>query len=314
MTATLLAPPTNCPSCGHKVRESIDSKSHILTHYCPSSTCPARMVSHFQYIGKREVMDIDGLGDVLAEQFVGMGVAPTVGYLWQWADEAEKLRTSDEAQFEASIAEAGFGQSAITALLNGLIKARVNPWDRWLQALGIPGIAKEMARGIAAALALQPEDLPVLHERLLEIAPGMIEGIGKERLNDIKLWALDQTVIDDLKLLWGAGVRPASTVQLHEGPRPLEGLVIVLTGEFGEERERISKKLETLGAVCKGGVSKKVNLLVVGEGAGHNKSAKAKELGIRMEGKEWLVAALKSGGLAIDTAGIPDDEEMMDEL
>ena len=142
----------------------------------------------------------------------------------------------------------------------------------------------------------------------------MIEGIGKERLNDIKLWALDQTVIDDLKLLWEAGVRPASTVQLHEGPRPLEGLVIVLTGEFGEERERISKKLETLGAVCKSGVSKKVNLLVVGEGAGHNKSAKAKELGIRMEGKEWLIAALKSGGLAIDTAGIPDDEEMMDEL
>ena len=306
--------PLTCPACGQRAKTEEDSSSHIVTSTCTNAACPGRLVSHFQYIGKREVMDIEGLGDVLAEQFVSMGIAPSMGCLWAWAKDAEDLRSQDEAAFDASCTEAGFGLAAIKSLLSGLVKARTAPWDKWLQALGIPGIAKEMARGIAANLQLQPEDLPRLPDRLMEIVPGSIEGIGKERLQDIQLWALGENTQADLQLLWDSGVRPASTVQLHEGPTPLSGLVIVLTGEFGEDRERLSKKLEKLGAVCKGGVSKRVNLLLVGDGAGHNKSAKAKELGIRMEGKEWLIQALKSGGLSIDTGNIPDDEEMMDEL
>ena len=116
----------------------------------------------------------------------------------------------------------------------------------------------------------------------------------------------------DLKLLHDAGVRPASTVVLTDGPRPLEGYVICITGEFSEERPSIQRKLESLGAVCKSGVSKKVNLLVIGDGAGKTKTTKAAELGVRTEGRDWLVQALKSGGLELADNGMPSDEEMAD--
>jgi len=109
-------------------------------------------------------------------------------------------------------------------------------------------------------------------------------------------------------------VRDTSTVQVKAGPQPLEGVVFVMTGEFGEEREKLGKKLESLGAIMKTGVSKKVNLLLVGTDAGHNKLAKAQELKIRTEGREWIVQALKSGGLEIASGGLPSEEDMLDEL
>lgn len=77
-----------------------------------------------------------------------------------------------------------------------------------------------------------------------------------------------------------------------------------------EKRIRSKKDEDLLGK----GMSRKVTLLLVGDGAGRNKTSKANELGIRQEGKEWLIAALASGGLTLGASGMPDASEMLDEL
>lgn len=316
---TQVEAPTACPSCGQPVlveqgadvkKEGVIIEPGVVSHTCTNVACKGRMISHMIYIGKREVMDIEGLGDVIAEQFVNMDIAPSLGYLWQWGAEAEHMMTEDQDGFETNVSEAGFPVGQIRTLVTSLIKSRVSPWDKWLQALGIPGIAREGAKALASYLALQPDDLVTLQDKLMALMPGVVEGLGPEKIKAIQAWSADPVVAQDLSLLYSAGVRPASTVITGGGDMPLGGYVICITGEFGEDRERIQQKLEKLGAVCKSGVSKKVNLLLVGEGAGKNKSAKAAELNIRTEGREWLVQALKSGGLALADNGMPDEDDM----
>lgn len=307
---TPITAPALCPECGGNVLAETDAKSGIESFTCTNVACPGRMISHFTYIGDRAVLNIDGLGDVLAEQFVRGGIAPSLGYLWLWGKEAEALTAADQNGFEADCTAAGYSVAQVRNLISGLAKARTVPWDRWLQALGIPGVAREGAKALANHLALMPEDLPQLPGKLLTLQLGQVPGLGPERLKGILRWATDPSVAMDLQLLYDSGVRPASTIVSGDGNAPLAGRIICITGEFGEARESIQRKLESLGAVCKASVTKQVNLLLVGEGAGRNKTQKAAERGVQTEGRDWLVQALKSGGLELADNGLPSDEEL----
>ncbi|MGC2233677.1 MAG: BRCT domain-containing protein, partial [Candidatus Acidiferrum sp.] len=74
--------------------------------------------------------------------------------------------------------------------------------------------------------------------------------------------------------------------------------IFCITGAFDEDRNTITKKLESLGAVAKSGVSKNINLLIVGEDAG-SKLDKAKALGIKTVGADWLITTLAENGLEL---------------
>ena len=314
--------PIICPSCGKVVSiettaDTVNKAGEVtkrggISHFCTNTSCPGRMIAHFCYIGKREVMDIEGLGDVLAEQFVTLDIAPSMGYLWVWGQEAKKLMADDRDAFEENCAEAGFSVAQIRTLVDSLDRARTAGWDKWLQGLGIPGIAKETSKALASHLALGSEDLPKLLDKLLTIKPGDCEGIGPITVRDMHGWALDPVNAMDIRLLQDSGVKPSSTALLSDGPQPLMGYVLCITGEFGEDRVILQQKLTALGAICKAGVSKKTNLLLIGTDPGRNKTSRAAELGIRTEGKEWLLQALKSGGLGIKDNGMPVDDDLED--
>ena len=311
-----IAAPTICPACGGLVKEETSSSKtrDNLSHTCTNLSCPGRMAAHFSYIGKREVMDIEGLGDVLALRFVTEDIAPSMGYLWMWGNEAKALAGTDPRGFEGSIAEAGFSVAQVRTLMASLEKAKTAPWDKWLQGLGLPGVARETAKTMASFLALSREDLLSLPEKILALKPGDFEGLGPITLRDLHEWACTPSVEMDLKLLYDAGVRPFPTVVIAEGNAPLSGYTICITGEFPEDREKLQVKLQSLGAITKTGVSKKVNLLLVGDAPGRNKLTKAAEYKIKTEGKEWLVQALKSGGLELADNGMPGEEDLDEDI
>ena len=307
--------PTVCPECGSllviektdTVKGGAVTEEGVDQRYCYNDFCQGRIVEHFCHIGKREILDIDGLGDFLAGALVRTQVTPTLGALWSFGQQASQIPND---QLDEACRDAGFGTAAIVLLVAGLEKAKTASWDRWLQAMNIPGLGKEGAKAISAFLKLGDEDIPNLAAKLLQVAPGKVDGFGPERCKEIQAWAIRPEILTDLQELYEAGVRPRGTVSLVVGDVPLAGYTIVLTGEFGEPRDSIQRKLESLGAVTKSGVSSKVNLLLMGDGAGASKKNKAQTLGIRTEGKEWLIAALQSGGLCLADNGLPSDEEM----
>ena len=308
--------PKECPACGGPVKvETSSSKTRDnVSHICTNLSCPGRMSAHFVYIGKREVMDIEGLGDVLALRFVTEGVAPSLGYLWMWGNEAQEMVTMDQKAYEASVAEAGFSVVQLNTLIKSLEKAKTAPWDRWLQGLGLPGVARETAKAMASFLGLGREDLVNLPGKILSLSPGDFEGLGPITLRDLHEWALQPSVEMDLRLLYDAGVRPFSTVVSAGADAPLSGYTICITGEFPEDREKIKAKLSALGAITKNGVSKKVNLLLVGTSPGQTKLTKAADLKIQTEGKEWLVQALKNGGMEMADNGMPGEDDLGEDI
>jgi NAD-dependent DNA ligase len=89
-----------------------------------------------------------------------------------------------------------------------------------------------------------------------------------------------------------------------------------VTGEFDSigDREYIQKCLVGLGAQIKG-VSKKLTILCAGDGAGPSKLSKAKELGIRVENKKWLLQVLEQNKVELKPKfAVEDLEESMDDL
>lgn len=67
----------------------------------------------------------------------------------------------------------------------------------------------------------------------------------------------------------------------------LKDLRFCITGSFSESRDTIKEKLEARGAVFVSSVSKKLDVLFVGENAG-SKLTKANELGIKVADEKEL--------------------------
>ena len=315
--------PTVCPWCHEPLTEEITKDSGILHLSCGNPFCQGRMISHLTYLASRACLDIEGLGDVLAEQLVLQGVVSNLGDLWGWADESQAyIDQAGEDAFRAACTEAGFPAAQCVTLVAGCRKAKTAGWDLWLMALGIPSIAKELGKALAAFLNLGADDLPNLPNRLLDLAPKQVDGLGGERIKEIAAWARDPRAIACLNQLYAAGVRPTGTVVIKEGPQPLAGEVILVTGEFGPEREHLKKQLEGLGAVTKSGVSSKLTLVLAGDGAGQAKLSKIAELNaspkqlikIRTEGREWLIKVFEAAGLTLDSRGMDDIPDAFDGL
>ena len=299
--------PTMCPECAGPLQSEVNEDSGITQLYCTNHFCPGRLISHLTYLGSRACLDIDGLGDVLAEQFIREGVVYNLGSLWEWANETQAyLFAHGEDALRAACEEAGFPPSQTLTVISGCDKAKTAGWDVWLMALGIPGIAKELSKALAAFLALGPGDLLNLPDKIFSLVPKQVDGLGPERIKDMQRWAQDPRAIQNLQQLYDTGVRPTCTIEIREGPQPLAGEIILVTGDLGPEREHLRKQLESLGAVTKTTVSKKLTLILAGEGAGGSKLAKAQELQIRVEGKEWLVKVFAQAGLELESRGMDD--------
>jgi NAD-dependent DNA ligase len=86
--------------------------------------------------------------------------------------------------------------------------------------------------------------------------------------------------------------------------KPLAGLHFCITGEFGEKRDSIVRKLISLGATRHPTVSPKVNLLIAGTDPGELKLRRAGAMGISIVGRFWLVNALAFGNYKLGKSAI----------
>lgn len=310
-------PPTNCWDCGEPVEEYIDPRSNITTWLCVNRKCGGMLKAHLVYIGQRTLLDIEGLGPQLAEKFVEEGVVEDIGDLYLWSRDLEKkIAKFGEDKVSDAIYDSGWPVVQTMELNRGLQGSKNNGWDKWLAALGIPGVGAVLAKNIATHLALQPDDMasiPTLLKKLDEEG-NYLEGIGAKKLEAIMAWCNDPIATEICRKLSEAGVQPKATFKpkaLAGSSAPLSGELICVTGEFSElgDREYLQAILASLGAQIKG-VSKKLTILVAGDGAGPSKLQKARELGIRLEDRIWLTKVFKDNNIQakpkFDTEEIED--------
>ncbi len=133
--------PKTCPDCGETV---VRLEGEVATR-CENMQCPALAVRWILHFASRACLDIEACGSVVAEALVRNKLAHSPFDLY-------RIDTPTYAELNLS-AEPNqrrqLGAKNATRLVDALEASKQAPLDRWLHALGIPGIGKTAARDVA---------------------------------------------------------------------------------------------------------------------------------------------------------------------
>ncbi len=128
--------PSACPECN---APTVRLEGEVATR-CTNPACPAQQVGRLEHFASRDALDLRALGGKVAEALVAQGLVHDPLDLWI-------LDFDALAQF-ALCEGRRFGKNAAT-LKDALETAKTLPLDRWLFAIGIPGVGVNVASQIA---------------------------------------------------------------------------------------------------------------------------------------------------------------------
>ena len=252
----------------------------------PSREMKIRRLVHF---ASKQCLDIDGLGDAVAEQLVdsklvdvpvdALGITPP-----QWR-----------------ILE-GFKDKSVDNMMAGLEQAKQRELWRAIHALGIPNVGMQTAKDLTRHFKSMDALETVKREQLLTfirinrntgkpVYESVISGVGIEVSESILSFFSDPNHRDWVKAMRTAGLNlvEAAAAGSVEG---IAGKTFVLTGTLPTlGRDEARDLIEKAGGKVSGSVSKKTDYVVAGEEAG-SKLTKAQELGVTILDEAALRALL----------------------
>lgn len=266
--------PMECPICGAPTRKDADSPAYYCT--APRGKCGGQLMRQVLQFARRDAMEIDGLGEAIAEELLAADLIESLPDLYR-LDKESLLKARPPK--DAKKAKGKWADN----LLEGIAASKDRGLTRVLSGIGIPMVADSMA-DILAQEFLTIDDLmnaPV--ERLMQV-----EGVAEERAKAIHGYFQTDTVrnmIADFKeigLKLTEEKRQVAANAAAIGGVSLAGKTFVVTGTLAKyERGEIEDLIKKLGGKASGSVSKKTDYLIAGEKAG-SKLDKAKELGVQV--------------------------------
>ncbi len=252
--------PSKCPVCGAPTVREPDNPTYSCT---ATATCPAQLQGRIESFADRKRMDIEGVGEKLTEQLVTTGLVKSVADLY-------RLKKEQLVPLER------MGELSAQNLLDGIEASKTRGLARLLAGLSIYGVGDAMAALLAQEFPSMDELLAASKERLAQV-----KGFGPKRAESIYNFfhsPAGQKLVQDLR---DAGVKMTEDVRPKAKGSPLMGKTVVVTGTLARyKRDEIEALIRSLGGSATGSVSKKTDLVVVGEDAG-SKLDKARALGIR---------------------------------
>lgn len=262
--------PDTCPVCG----SAVDHPEGEAMSRCTNAACPAQVVERVRHFASRGAMDIEGLGDVMADQLTSLELVRDISDIY--ALDANKMQRVPR-----------MGEKSITKLLAAIEGSKSRGLARVLTGLGIRFVGEQTAAILAsdfgtidALEAASAEDLK--HS----------EGIGPEVAASVRLFFDQPANRDMVERLRRSGVVLEATTRRRTGEGPLSGKIFVLTGTLPSmTRDEAAALIEAAGGKVTGSVSKKTDYVVAGDAAG-SKLTKAQELGITILDENGLRSLL----------------------
>ena len=289
--------PTNCPECGTVLAPEKEGDADIRC--LNAQSCPAQLRERLFSLGSRSALDIESLGYKSASALLESGVISNEGDLF--ALDRTALLGVDYFVRAARAGEQGpqLTEAAIT-LLEQLDVAKTRPLWRVLVALSIRHVGPTAAQAVARAY----RSLPAIAEAsATDLAT--VEGVGPVIAEALVDWFAVEWHRRILEKWAQAGVRMEEEV--NEGPRPLEGLTVVITGTLdGWTRDGATEAVQARGGKVSGSVSKRTSFVVVGQNPG-SKFDKAMSLGVPVLETAGFAALLDQGPEAARDAAVRPD-------
>ncbi|MFJ4120798.1 NAD-dependent DNA ligase LigA [[Kitasatospora] papulosa] len=316
--------PSECPECGTPLRPMKEADIDLR---CPNArSCPAQLRERVAYLAGRKCLDIDHFGYVAAAALTrplepeepplldegdlfGLTVEQLLPIRAYVLDPDSGLPKRDPKTGEEKIAtvfanQQGEPKKNALGMLEGIAAARQAPLARILTGLSIrhvgPVAAVELARQFRSV-----ERIDEASEAELAAA----DGVGPIIAASVKQWFAEDWHREILRKWREAGVRMEDEgAGEDEGPRPLEGLTVVVTGTLAAHtRDGAKDALQSLGAKVTGSVSKKTSFVVVGDNPG-SKYDKAMQLKVPVLDEEGFAVLLEQGPDAAREAAVPAEE------
>ncbi len=314
--------PSECPECGTKLAAQKEGDVDIR---CPNArTCPAQLRERLYFVAGRGAFDIEALGYVAATALTqplepddppvkneGDLFHLTVEQLKPIKSVVREQRTGlpkiDPKTGEEKVVtffanKAGEPKKTVEKLFEELEKAKTQPLWRVLVALSIRHVGPTAAQALAREFRSMDRIVEASEDELTAV-----EDVGPTIAASVKAW-FDVDWHREIVEKWrAAGVRMEDEGS-DEGPRPLEGVSVVITGSLDSySRDSATEAVQRLGGKVSSAVSKKTGFVVFGDSPG-SKYDKAVKLGVTLlDEAGFRVLVEKGPDAAIEAAVVVEE-------
>ncbi|MEV5443909.1 NAD-dependent DNA ligase LigA [Streptomyces sp. NPDC052644] len=316
--------PAECPECGTPLKPMKEGDVDLR---CPNArTCPAQLRERLFYLAGRRCFDIENFGYVAAAALTRPlepaeppiadegdlfdltieKLLPIKAYVLDQDSGLPKRdpKTGEEKVVTVFANQQGEPKKNALAMLANIEEAKTRPLARVITALSIRHV------GPVAAEALAREFRSIDRvEQATEEELAAVEGVGPTIAASLKQWFSEDWHREILRKWRAAGVRmEEESTGEDEGPRPLEGLTVVVTGTLqNHTRDGAKEALQRAGAKVTGSVSKKTAFVVVGENPG-SKYDKAVQLKVPVLDEAGFAVLLEQGPDAAREVAVPVEQ------
>ncbi|MBQ6285394.1 MAG: NAD-dependent DNA ligase LigA [Bacilli bacterium] len=257
-----------CPMCGTELKQ----KPGMVDFFCENVHCPARKIESLIHYVSRDAMNIDGLGERIMEDFYNYGFIRKISDIY-------KLNSKREELIELE----GFGIKSVDTMLKNIEDSKKNSLDRLLFALGINGIGAKTAKilckyysDIDSLMNASAEELASIHD------------IGPVLSENIVAYFNNEGHVEEINELKSLGINMTYTGKQIIEDENFKDKKFVITGSFDNlTRDEIKAYIEERGGLTSDSVSKKTDVVLVGEAPG-SKRDKAIELNIPIWNQDKL--------------------------
>jgi DNA ligase (NAD+) len=248
--------PTNCPACGDKLVRVPEEA--VLR--CVNINCPAQVVERIIHFVSKDAMDIRSFGAANVQKFYELGFLKDVPGVYQ-------LPFNKISELE------GFGEKSIKNLQSAIEESKSQPLHRVIYALGIRYVGETTAKTLAKAVSYLMDFKDFSLEELQAL-----EDVGPKVAGSVMQFFENRDNIKMLAKLESLGLNFRNTRSERSNIGSLAEQSFLFTGTLNElKRSEAEALVEAQGGKILGGVSSKLNYLVVGEDAG-SKLEKAKKI------------------------------------
>jgi len=137
-----------CPACGGPIaKEKVSGgDTDEVAWRCQNiAGCPAQLTRRVEYFAQRKALDLESLGDIVAEKLVERGLVKEPLDLFDL-----KLEALGKLNLGTDDGPRTFGEKNATKILVALQRAKTAPLSRWIHALAIADVGEATAKQLAA--------------------------------------------------------------------------------------------------------------------------------------------------------------------
>lgn len=292
-------PPTTCPSCASTL---VRREGEVVLR-CENRACPEQRWKAIQFFCARGAMNIEGIGEVLAQELVAKGLVSdvadvfdlTVDKLVPPAADTQAVRIERMAKKSAENLTAAIARARTQATL-----------ARLLIGLGIPHVGVVAARQLAARFRSLDAIADATPESV-RATVASIDGVGEVIADAFAAYFADPTNAALVARLRARGVSPHEPVVERAGTGgPLSGKRVCVTGKLSRPRAAIQAEIEEAGGTFVTSVGKNTDILVAGADVGKAKLDSARKLGTRVIDEETLAKVLRGEEPVTSEQAAPD--------